>query len=240
MKNLLVKSIASLLLIIFFVANSEAQTRVKGNGKVINKTRNVGSFDKVGVAGSFDVFLVKGDEGKIDIEIEDNLLPHLVTSVEKGKLKIKWKKGVNIRSTKTTIVTVHFNKINSVGLSGSGDIVSKDKIKSNDFSVALSGSGDIDMKVETTQLKAAVSGSGDIDLKGTAKDFNAAVAGSGDINAYGLKVDTADLKISGSGGMTITVSNKITARIAGSGNITYKGDPKIDVKISGSGNVSSY
>ncbi len=230
----------SSLLIVFFIANSQAQSRVKGNGNVINKTRNVGNFNEVGVAGSFDVFLVKGDEGKIDIKIEDNLLPYLVTSVENGKLKIKWKKGVNIRSSKTTIVTVHFKEINSVGLSGSGDIVSKDKIKSNNFSVALAGSGDIDLEVETTQLKAAVSGSGDIDLKGTANNFNAAVAGSGDIDAYGLKVDTADLKISGSGGMTVSVSNKITARISGSGNITYKGDPKLDVKVSGSGNVSSY
>lgn len=238
-----IKLVLSSLIIILFVATGCAQNygKVKGNGKVINETRNVGNFDQVSVSGSFDVFLVKGNEGKVDIKIEENLLPYIVTEVDNGKLKIRWKRGTNISTTKSTQVTVYFKDINGIGVSGSSDVVAKDKIRSNEFSVSVSGSGDIDFEIETDRLKASVSGSGDLDISGSAKNITASVAGSGDIDAYGLKADSADLKISGSGGMTITVENELKVRVSGSGDIKYKGNPRIeDIKVSGSGSVRSY
>ncbi len=243
MKNNKIKIILTSLIVFVFVtvANAQKYGKVKGSGTVINKTRNVGAFEKVGVSGSFDVFLVKGKEGKIDIKIEDNLLSYLITEVDNGKLKIKWKKGVNIRSNKTTQLTVYYNSIDAVGLSGSGDIVGKDLIKSNDFNVAVAGSGDIDLHLEANSVKAAISGSGDIDLKGATKVFTGAIAGSGDISAYDLKSEKAVLRISGSGDMTINVSTELEARISGSGDIKYKGNPRIeDIKVSGSGSVGTY
>lgn len=243
MKNLVLKSVASLFVTILFLTACNAQKygKIKGSGKVINETRNVGSFEKIGVSGSFDVYLVKGNEGKIDIKVEDNLLAYLVTEVKDGKLKIKWKKGTSINTRKPVVVTVHFNNISGVALSGSGDIIGKDLIKADHFDVAVSGSGDIDLEVESNTMKAAISGSGDIDLKGKVNEFNAAVVGSGDISANGLNSEKANLKISGSGGMTLTVNKELVARISGSGDVKYKGNPKVeDVKVSGSGNVSSY
>lgn len=226
-----------------FVTSCNAQKygRVKGSGNVINASRTVSSFEKVSVSGSFDVYLVKGKEGKIDIKIEDNLLDYLVTEVDDGKLKIKWKKGTSINTRKGVVLTVYFEDINAIGLSGSGDIVAKDIIKSDNFKVAVSGSGDIEFEIEANTLGASVSGSGDLDLKGKVNEFTAAVAGSGDISAYNLSSDKADLKVSGSGSMTLTVNKELKAKVAGSGDIRYKGSPRIeDIKVSGSGNVSSY
>lgn len=243
MKKILVKSIASLFVMTLFLTSCNAQKygRIKGSGDIITATRTVGSFDKVGVSGSFDVYLVKGKEGKIDIKIEDNLLDYLVTEVNDGKLKIKWKKGTSISTRKGVVLTVYFKDINAVGLSGSGDIVAKDLIKTDHFKVAVSGSGDIDLEVVANTLEASVSGSGDLDLKGKVKEFSAAVAGSGDISAYDLSSEKADLKVSGSGGMTLTVTKELKAKVAGSGDIRYKGNPRIeDVKVSGSGNVGTY
>ncbi len=243
MKKVLLKSIAALFVSILFLTSCNAQKygRIKGSGNIINETRNVGSFEKVAVSGSFDVFLVKGNEGKLDIKIEDNLLAYLVTEVDNGKLKIKWKKGTSINTRKAVIITVYFKDIEAVSLSGSGDIIGKDLIKSNNFEVAVAGSGDIKLDVETNEMDAAISGSGDIDLEGSSENFTAAIAGSGDIDAVNLKTDKATLRISGSGGITITVINELIAKISGSGDIKYKGNPKIeDIKVSGSGDVRTY
>ena len=236
MKNLSLKSITFLSVSLLFLTSCIAQNnrRVKGSGNIIQETRNVGSFEKVGVSGAFDVFLVKGNEGHLDIKIEDNLLPYLVTEVDGGKLKIKWKKGTNISTRKSVVITV------AVALTGSGDIISKDMIKADHFETAVSGSGDIELEVEANSLKAAVSGSGDIVLRGSTKTFEAAVAGSGDIGAYNLKSEKAEVKVSGSGDIELTVSKELKARVSGSGDIDYRGNPKIqDVKVSGSGDVSS-
>ena len=50
-----------------------------------------------------------------------------------------------------------------------------------------------------------------------------------------------EAKVSGSGDMEISVTERLTARVSGSGDIKYKGKPSIeDIKVSGSGDVTSY
>lgn len=240
MKNLFFKSLFFLAISLMFSGFAYAQ-KVNGNGNLIEKTRNVGSFEGIGVSGSFDVFLVEGNEGKLELSVEENLESYLVTEVSSGTLKIKWKKGTKIRATKPTKITVHFKKLNRVALAGSGDIVSKSKLTSNELEVALAGSGDIGLDLDVQKLKAAISGSGDIKLTGSAGEFTGAIAGSGDIEADELKAVNAELVISGSGTIQAYVENKIIARISGSGDIKYKGNPdKEDIKVSGSGTVKTY
>lgn len=240
MKNLMLKSVTLLFIFTLTLGSVYAQ-KVKGNGKTINKTRNVGSFDGVGVSGSFDVILVAGNEGKLELSVEENLEPYLITEVKDGNLKIRWKKGVNIRTSKNTIVTVHFKNINSLAMSGSGDITSKDVIKGNSLKMAVAGSGDIKIDMDVQMAKSAISGSGDIKLSGKATEFEAAVSGSGDVEAYDLKTEKAELKVAGSGSIGISVEKEIVARVSGSGDIKYKGQPRIeDIKVSGSGKISSY
>lgn len=240
MKNLLLKSVTLLFMFTLTMGGVYAQ-KVKGNGKIINKTRNVGSFNGVGVSGSFDVILVAGNEGKLELSVEENLEPYLITEVKDGNLKIKWKKGVSIRTSKNTVVTVHFKNINSLAMSGSGDISSKDVIKGNSLKMAVAGSGDIKIDMDVQMAKSAISGSGDIKLSGKATEFEAAVSGSGDVEAYDLKTEKAELKVAGSGSIGISVEKEIVARVSGSGDIKYKGQPRIeDIKVSGSGKISSY
>lgn len=240
MKNLFLKSAAILFMTTLFIGNGYAQ-KVKGNGKLIEKTRNVNSFSGVGVSGSFDVFLVEGNEGKIEVSVEENLEQYLVTEVKNGKLNIRWKKGTNIRTSRSTELTVHFKKLNSVAMSGSGDIVSKDKINTDRLDIAVAGSGDIKLEFSAETVEAAVSGSGDIELAGSATEFEAAVSGSGDIKAYDLETEKAELKVSGSGSVRCSVEKELVARVSGSGTIKYKGSPRMeDIKVSGSGNISSY
>ncbi len=240
MKNSLLKTVILLCMFTLTVGSVYAQ-KVKGNGKIINKTRNAGSFDGVGVSGSFDVVLVAGNEGKIEISVEENLEPYLITEVKDGRLNIKWEKGVNIRTSKNTTVTVHFKNIKSLALAGSGDIISKDIIKGNSLKMAVAGSGDIKIDMDVQMGQAAISGSGDIKLSGKATEFEAAVSGSGDVDAYDLKTEKAELKIAGSGSIGIRVEKEIIARVSGSGNIKYKGQPSIeDIKVSGSGTISPF
>ena len=167
-------------------------------------------------------------------------MPYLITEVENNKLKIKWKKGINISSNSKILMTVPFKDIDEVSLAGSGDVYSNDVIKANSFKTALAGSGDIKLKVDASDVISKIAGSGDIALSGNTTTLECSIAGSGDIHAYELTSNDASVKIAGSGGVKLNVKNNLKARISGSGNVYYKGNPdKQDVKVSGSGNVSS-
>lgn len=213
-------------------------TRVKGNQKMTKEIRQVQNYDDIAVAGSFDVKLVSGKEGKITVNADENLLPYLITEVDNQSLKIKWKNGFNISHKGPIIIEVYVESISKLSLAGSGDIFTDNlTLKETILKVALAGSGDIKISVTADELSAAISGSGDINISGSANTFQASIAGSGDINSYDLLAKDATLKISGSGGIKANVSSMLNVSIAGSGDIYYKGNPKQDIKISGSGSV---
>lgn len=218
-----------------------AQEGVRGNGQIINETRNVSAnFDEFESAGAFEIIINDAaQDGKIKLEGESNILDKIEVEVQGNRLVIQHKKGYNF-FTNSRPVKISFNARNlkSLGLSGSGSITANGVQKVDNFSVALSGSGDIDAKVSAQNVKAAISGSGDINLEGKAQKFNVGISGSGNVNAYELKTQDAVISVSGSGDTKLTVNESLTASIAGSGDIHYKGKPnKIKASSGGSGDV---
>lgn len=212
--------------------------RVKGNGKMTTVTRNTGDYDGVSAGGFFDVILVRGTEGKIKIEGEENLMEYIITEVKKGSLRIKVKKGVNLKTTKRLTVTVPVRDIDHVSLGGSGNVRGEFLLKSDSFDISLGGSGNIYLEIDATDIKASIGGSGNIKLAGRGDYMKSSIAGSGTIKAYELKVNRIKASIAGSGDIRVDVKDEIKATVAGSGSIYYKGNPpKIDTKSVGSGSV---
>ncbi len=212
--------------------------KVKGNGNVITVERNTTDYDGIGVGGSFDVILVKGTEGSIKIEGEENIIPYIETEVKGNTLQIKYKKNTNIRTTKRLTVTVTIEDIDMISLGGSGNILSKEVIRAKDFKVSLGGSGNITLSINSDEVSANIGGSGNIKLSGSTEELSCSIAGSGSIKAYNLKTEELNANIAGSGSISTTVNNKIKAKIVGSGSIYYKGNASsIDKKSVGSGSI---
>lgn len=235
------KKIASVIVLLILSAQLSAQMyskKIKGNGNSTTTERSVSDYDKIGVAGNFNIALVKGKEGKITIKTDENLLEYIITEVENGELKIKTKKGYQIQTKNNIEITIPFEDIESVALAGSGKITSEDIINTSNLNLSLSGSGDLTLKVATKNLNSSTAGSGNITLNGYTNNFNLSIAGSGNVNAYNLKSDIATIKIAGSGNAKVNAINEIHGSSAGSGNIYYSGNPTIvKVKSVGSGSV---
>jgi hypothetical protein len=224
---------------LFFTAIGNSQNRVKGNGKVVTEKRTTMGYDEINVSGFFDVVLVSGTEGAISIQGEENLLRYIKVKVEGNILKIYTEKNISINTKKDIVLTVPFEKISFVSLSGSGDVISKNTIVSPTFKAKLSGSGDLTLDVRTTDFESNLSGSGDVVLTGSSDNFVSKTSGSGDVDAINLATKNANLTISGSGDMKVNCSVSLFARVSGSGDIEYKGNPKTkDTKVNGSGEIS--
>jgi hypothetical protein len=212
--------------------------RIKGNGNVITVSRTTSDYDGISVGGSFDVILVKGKEGKISIEGEENIIPYVETEVKGNTLKVNYQKNTNINTTKRLTVTITYQDIEMVSLGGSGNITCKGTLKTTDLKASLGGSGNITLNVDTDELSANIGGSGNIKLSGNSNEITCSIAGSGSIKAYDLSTDNLNATIAGSGSIRTTVKTKIKAKIVGSGSIYYKGNPTyIDTKSVGSGDV---
>ncbi|PHQ57552.1 MAG: DUF2807 domain-containing protein [Lutibacter sp.] len=235
------KLFISVLVLLITSTNINAQfftKKIKGNGDIVTKSRRVTDYDKIAVAGAFDVELFKGKEGVITIKADENLMEYIITEVKKGTLKIKTKKGYNINTRKTIIIRVPFKNIDAVSLAGSGDVYSEDVIDSSELKLNIAGSGNLNLKVSTKNLKSSIAGSGNINLSGDTDQLTCSIAGSGNINSYNLKAGIATVKIAGSGNVKVNAIHEIHAKNVGSGNIYYSGNPNIEKVTSvGSGSI---
>ncbi|PKD19199.1 hypothetical protein APR41_16540 [Salegentibacter salinarum] len=238
-----------LILSVLFIASSPVQAQwwgsnetIKGNGEMTSEKRNTGDYDEITLVGSMDVELVSGSEGNLTVEAESNLQEYITTEVNGGTLKISIEKGYNLRPSrnKGIKVTVPFQDLDAVEVTGSGDLWNSATITARNFSTKLTGSGDIKLDLEVENLEGAVTGSGDIQLRGKARDFDCKVTGSGDFKAYDLRAENVEATVMGSGDIQISANKKLKAKVMGSGDIKYKGNPENqDFKTSGSGSISS-
>ena len=239
MKNALV---VTLVLAITASCSAQWGKKIKGNGEKVTIERSTSDYDAIAVSGWFDVDLVDGKEGQLTLEGESNLLEYIITEVKNGKLVIKTENNVNLKPSDWNSgirITVPVERVSSISLSGSGDIVSKTTIKTEKLETSMSGSGDITLDIETNSVSASMSGSGDITFSGTTTDFAATISGSGDIKAFDLEADNVEATVSGSADIKVTANKRLQARVSGSGDITYRGNPeKLDTKTSGSGDIS--
>lgn len=214
---------------------------IKGNGQIKKETREVSNYTSLASQGSMDVQIAYGNSNSVVIEADENLLPYIETTVENGKLTIKAKKNVNLKSSSKMRVHVSMTKINSLQLSGSGNINGSGAFTSDGKTdIGVSGSGNLSLDFDSFKdLDLSVAGSGNIDLKSTTTNsINAKVSGSGNIDCSSISSKDVEAKLSGSGNIKVFASNSIDAKISGSGNVYYKGNVQnISTKVVGSGKV---
>lgn len=205
--------------------------------------REVPSFSEISLRISGNVYLEQGDRQSVRVVASSSTLEEVITEVKGRTLIIRFRTNNLFRKTFNpgkVEIYVTVPEINALAVSGSGDIVAADEIKSRILDLTVSGSGDISLKnLEADRVKATVSGSGNILINkgGLADELTAAISGSGNVKAENFEARSVDAKISGSGNCSVYASSSLKARVAGSGNILYKGNPQLDSTVLGSGRV---
>ena len=206
------------------------------------ETISVGDFDEVTMKIGGTVYITQGDKNEVILEGDQDDIEEVNVEVRGGELTIessrrsRWSfwNSSNVRLD----VYVTVKELKSVTVSGSGDIVGQNAIKTNDFRARVSGSGDIEMELDARTVDTGISGSGNIELSGSATSGRLSISGSGKLLAENLRLDDFEVRISGSGRGSITVYGELDVRISGSGSVYYSGDPTgVNSRISGSGKV---
>lgn len=229
-----------ILLLLVFAFVRLWKKRVYGNGNNILLKRSTEDYEEIRLSGSLNVELVDGTVGNLILSGEENLLKYIITEVKNEKLYLAIEKGYKLKSSLENGIqlTVPVERISSIKISGSGDVVSKKTLRSAGFMTRIIGSGNITADLEVETLSTTVAGSGYLNFSGKTKNFSASTAGNCNIKAYDLEADDVDLALAGSGIIMVTAKKKLKARVSGSGYIHYQGNPEnVDFKTNGSGRI---
>ncbi len=231
---------------------------VVGNGDYCEEERVVPDFTKVEVNLAADVVLYLSDSIEyhtVCIRAESNLLPYIET-LNTGQVLIIGTHQHNLINKYPIKIFIGVNNLDRIKLDGSGSIVCRDSLNTDNMEIILAGSGKISLKGYANHMYARLSGSGNIELQGEFPFVEMLLSGSGNIylygqgnesyihlsgsgNVYGLDFNhqSSEIDVSGSGNDWVHVNDFLNAHISGSGNIYYKGEPEVNVHISGSGKI---
>jgi hypothetical protein len=212
-------------------------TAIVPSGRVAAESRPAGAFTAVAFSLPGTLVLKQGPSAPVRLEADDNLMPEIETVVESGTLKIRFRRGIDVRGKTAIQVLVAVPELESLAVAGSGDAISEG-LKAGALKISLSGSGSVRIaKLEADSLTASVAGSGSLRAAGRVGELTARIAGSGDVDAGRLEAARVRVSVAGSGDATFWARESLNASVAGSGDVRYYGDPEVKKSIAGSGTL---
>ena len=206
-------------------------------GDVVEQELNIAPFTKFSLAINANVFISEGAEQEVRIEAAESIIQELLTDVNNNRWDIEYDDCLKQSNDISSKIYITVPEIESIGLSGSGEIVMLDTFEGESLALNISGSGDITGKFIGNSINCSISGAGDILLNGSVETQIINISGSGNIWSYDLLTTESAISIAGSGTAKVSPSEKLNINISGSGNVYYKGSPTISEAISGSGKV---
>jgi len=208
-----------------------------GSGNIITEKRTVGSFSGISVNNSIDVEVKIGPVAAIEVEADDNIIEHIVTSVSGGILKIRIENLHNINNSHLKVY-ITTPVLKSVDAGASADVKVLDVIKDdNKVSFHASSSAGIEAEVDAPEVEAEASSSGSVTLSGLTKNYKAEVSSSGDIRSARLLSENTQVSANSSGSADVYASVTLDAEASSSGSIDYHGGATVKKSVNSSGSV---
>ena len=214
--------------------------RSEDGGPVVDRDYQVGSFDRIELAGAYDANVTTGGAPSVHARGNQKAIEDLTVEVRNGALVIEPKKKMNWGwgHHGKVALTVTVPSLRAAELAGSGDI-RINRVAGESFAGSIAGSGNLKVdQIDVGSLKLDIAGSGNASAgSGRAKSADYSIAGSGGIDAKGVAAETASVSIAGSGGVDAHASNTASVSIMGSGDVDLTGGAKCTVSKAGSGNA---
>ncbi len=208
-----------------------------GSGRIVNEKRSATNFTGINASNNIDVEIRIGQEVNIAVEADDNIIKHIITSVNDGVLDIRITNLHNF-NTSHTKVYVTMPVLKSIAAQASASVKVVDVIKyDGKLNFTATSSADIDAQVDAPEIYAEANSSGSINLKGRTKNYTAEVSSSADINSFNLLSENTTVSANSSGSADVFASVNLTADASSSGDITYDGAAAVKKSVSSSGSV---
>ena len=230
---------------------------MSGSGYVVTEEFELSNFSMVENQTVVDVEIVQGDEQKVVVEGDNNIIDQLQLYVHGNELSIDLREGCYKNFNITVYITVPYLEKVSVKSTGdvtiddfedldyltlktssTGDIIGTGVLEVSDvLELKTSSTGNIKLEAYTFDLVADITGTGDITLAGNCKNQNVEMSSTGKFKAYDFESENCTIRVSGTGYAKINVSEQLDARISGTGDIYYLGNPRINISDNGVGDL---
>lgn len=208
---------------------------------MFSEVREFQEFTAVLLNGVGNVIITKGNEHKVEINSNQDVVSKIKTEVINKELVISMVDTLPVWliSFPKLDIKVTLSDVKSLRVTGVGKLRCEETLETDSIVVFNSGVGGIHLKLSANDVKTYLAGVGEIELSGTTSIHQVEISGTGKINAYSLKAEDVTIKATGIGECVIYATNNLEVNAGGISRVKYRGHPKVKSSRSGLGNVEA-
>lgn len=235
-----IRSIAMLCLF-FWCTSVLAQEKAIRDAYAVKQTLS-GSFHSVQVSSAIECYLSQGEEESLAVSVyPEELRSHVLTSIDKGVLKIRMDESKKWWSYRNSRVRVYVScrHVDQITLTGASQLRIVDEVKGGRVAIECSGASDMKGRVEAEELSVQLTGASHASLKGRTKELAIEASGSSDFRGFELISSECRVNASGASNIEVYAKDGLDILASGASNVDYKGQPRVKTaKTSGSSTLT--
>lgn len=210
----------------------------KGNGQVVEETRNVSEdFTMISASEGLDVYVTQDRDFKISVEADENVIDLIATDVRDGRLKIHTIENIG-RATKKIYVSLP--EITALESSSGADLIVQNVVEAKKIELEASSGSDLQVELVADEVSAEASSGADIQISGKSDVLYADASSGADIKAKDLITKRCNADASSGSDISVNVTESLVADASSGADISYKGEANVQTKKSVSGSVHKY
>jgi hypothetical protein len=215
-------------------ANLNLGDGIDGSGNVITEKRSINTpFTKIDASTGVEVIVDQSATTEVEVEVDDNLMEHIVTRVENGTLIVKI--DGNINTMESAIVRVSTKTIEGLESSSGATIRSKSTLKGTNLTAKTSSGSTINTDLEYEKVESESSSGSEITLSGKALIVKTNSSSGSTINAQELAANEITAESTSGSNTTVNPIVLLNAKASSGSSIVYVKDPKKVIKEESSG-----
>jgi hypothetical protein len=211
---------------------------IRGSGTIVTEARPIGGFDSLEVSQIVQARFEPGEEPRLTVECDDNLLRNIVTRVEDGRLKVFVEANQGISPSQPIRVEVRGAGLKAIQADGASRVEAK-LAPEKDLRISASGAAKVQVEsIEADGLRLECSGASHMEVKGKAQSLEVEASGASRVQADGLIAEKVRHRLSGASNADVHANASVEGEISGASRVVVHGNPAIrKVGTSGASSV---
>ena len=215
-------------------ANLNLGDGIDGSGNVVTEKRTIEApFTKIDASTGVEVIVEQGATTEVEVEVDDNLMEHIVTRVENGTLIVKI--DGNINTMESAIVRVSTKTIEGLESSSGATIRSKNTLKGTNLALKSSSGSTINTDLEYEKVSSESTSGSEIKLSGKALALDTKSSSGSEIDAKDLAANEITAQSTSGSNTTVNPIVLLNAKASSGSSIEYVKKPKKVIKEENSG-----
>lgn len=207
---------------------------LQGTGEVLREARTVESFRGLKLLTLARVVIRTGDRDAVEIQAEGNVLPLIVTRIERGTLVVEDSRRFKSSNAEVAVTVRQLERLEA----GGATAVVAEGLTGPSLSLSAGGASAITLQaLAVDQLRADLGGACALKMSGTAGRVMLDMGGTAAVQAAGLEARSVSIDAGGTAQALVWATQSLRISAGGVAGVRYYGVSNASVQVGGAAQV---